>query len=132
MKKNLKILFLLLTSGFLLPAFVTSDAPTAAAPKFKMSKKVNAVVESKCYGCHRPEVRGEKARQKLNWDELGNLPADQQLEKMKMIQAVLEKGAMPPAKFLENMPDKKLTDAESAMLKKWAAKSVKKLSKKKK
>ena len=64
-----------------------------------------------------------------NFDELSTLSPDKQLEKMKDFASVVEEGSMPPSRFLENNPDKKLTDDEVAKLKKWTSKAVKKLSK---
>lgn len=102
---------------------------TPAVGKFKISKKANEVIQAKCYGCHSPEGKSEKAKGKLLWDELSGLSAEMQLEKMQKIQEVLNEGKMPPAKFLEKMPEKKLTDSEKAAMQKWADKTVAKLSK---
>ena len=125
MKKSLYLTLLLLGSVLVLP---NATAPTLAAA-IKYPKKVDAIIQAKCYGCHSPESRGEKARLKLNWDELAGLPADQQLEKIHMIEKVIEEGAMPPKGFVEKNPDMKLTDDETARLQKWARKTGKKLSK---
>ncbi|MEZ4827850.1 MAG: heme-binding domain-containing protein [Bacteroidia bacterium] len=100
-----------------------------AASPFKMSKKANTVVQAKCYGCHSAEGKSDKAKQKLMWDDLSGLSAEAQLEKMKNIQKVLQEGTMPPKGFVERMPDKNLTDAERAVMQKWADKTVAKMSK---
>ncbi len=124
-----KILFLsFLGLGLLAMTGFMANSPTAAA-KFKIPKKANTVIQAKCYGCHSPEGRSDKAKAKLQWDDLADLTADEQLEKMQKIQTVLEEGSMPPAKFLERMPDKKLTEVEKAAMQKWANKTVQKLSK---
>jgi hypothetical protein len=130
MKNELKFVLLLLAGLFILPSFVI-DNPGDMPPgkKIKFPKKVNAVIQSKCYGCHSPQGKSDKVKEKLNWDELANLSASDQLAKVKSIQHTLETGSMPPAKFVESMPDKKLTAAETAALKKWASKTIKKLSK---
>ncbi len=127
MQKTFKFYFLLLIGVLVMSSFVTTDAPPAKA--IKMPKKVNAVVQSKCFGCHNTGGKNEKAKQALQWDALDGLPADQQLEKMKSIAGVLAEGSMPPARFLEGNPDKKLTADEVSRMTKWASKSVKKLSK---
>ncbi len=125
MKKSFYLFLLLLACVLVLP---NATAPTPA-PAIKYPKKVDAIIQAKCYGCHSPESRGEKARMKLNWDELATLPEAQQLEKIHMIEAVIEKGAMPPAGFVEKNPDMKLTEDETKRLQKWAMKTGKKLSK---
>lgn len=128
MKNSLKLFLLLLVSAVILPGFISPNPP-AAAVKVKYSKKVNAIIQNKCYGCHSPESRGEKARKKLNWDELPGLDETQQLEKITSILGVLDKGAMPPKSFVEKDPSKALTEKETAQLKKWASKLSRKLSK---
>lgn len=128
--KRVLTLTLLLSLGFVFfQSYVTSPAETAAGPKFKYSKKVNAVVQDKCYGCHSEQGRSDKAKQKLMWDDVPGLSAEEQAEKLKMISGVLEEGSMPPSRFLENNPDKKLTDVEKALMEKWAGKMMKKVSK---
>ena len=43
------------------------------------------------------------------------------------IAEVVEKGEMPPEKFLERYPDKQLSDEEKAKLAEWAKKEAQKL-----
>lgn len=122
MKKTLQLSALLLAAFLLLPGFM-------AKPKPYFPKKVNAIIQAKCYGCHSADGKSQKAKDKLMWDDLAGMAKEQQLEKIQSIQKVLEKGSMPPEKFLEKMPEKKLTDKETAALAKWAGKTAKKLSK---
>lgn len=130
MQKTITFLSLLVAGLLILPAFVNPDHPVATADASKFySKKVDAIVKSKCYGCHSAEGRSDKAKQALLWDDLPGLAGDQQGEKLKNISKVLEDGTMPPARFLEGNPDKKLTDKETATMKKWADKMAKKASK---
>ncbi len=112
-----------------MPAFVSSESSTAAA-KLKMPKKVNSVLQDKCYMCHNSKAQSPKAVAGLNLDELTTLSLDKQLKEVQKIQRVVDNGSMPPGWFLKDHADKKLTDAEATTLKKWASKSVKKLSKK--
>jgi cytochrome c553 len=95
----------------------------------KIPKSLNAVVQNKCYGCHSAEGRSDKAKAALLWNDLGGLPAHEQVIKFKHILEVLEEGSMPPARFVEGNPDKKLTAQEVADMKKWAEKNIEKLSK---
>lgn len=125
MQKTLQLGLLLLAAFVLFPGFMA----TSGGSKFKIPKKVNTIIQDKCYGCHSAEGKSQKAKDKLMWDDLAGLPAEQQVEKLKAIAKVLEKGSMPPEKFLEKMPEKKLTDKETAAMSKWASKMVKKLGK---
>ncbi|NUN99090.1 MAG: heme-binding domain-containing protein [Saprospiraceae bacterium] len=123
MKKTFQLATFFLAVTVLLAGFTVADTTA-----FKMPKKVNAIVQAKCFGCHSNDSKAKKAMEKLNWETLAGLDQEKQLEAMKGILKVVEEGSMPPAKFLEKMPDKKLTDKEMATMKKWASKLVKKLS----
>lgn len=100
----------------------TSEAPP---PKFKFTKKVDTIVQGKCYGCHSEKGRGQKAKDKLMWDDLAGMSTEDRVKKMELIQAVVEKGAMPPKRMVERKPELKLTDKETKALKKWAKKHAK-------
>jgi hypothetical protein len=125
MKNLILIPCLLVVSIFLFPSF--SHPPQLI--KIKFPKKVNAIIQDKCFGCHSPGSKAKKAFDKLNWDALSSLTATEQLSTVKNIQKVLEEGTMPPKRMLERNPDKKLTDKETAKLKKWSSKLANKLSK---
>jgi uncharacterized membrane protein len=85
-----------------------------------MPANVKAVVDQKCYGCHNAESKNEKGKAKLDWDAFEASKKSKQLAtKAKIIEA-LENGDMPPAKFLENKPEGKLTQAELATLMDWS------------
>ena len=62
------------------------------------------------------------------WDDLSSLSMSDQAMKLSSISKVLEEGSMPPAKMLERMPEKKLTEKESMVMSKWADKMGKKVS----
>ncbi|WP_194973376.1 heme-binding domain-containing protein [Aquiflexum lacus] len=86
-----------------------------------MPPQVKAIVEQKCYGCHNAESKNEKGKKKLDWDEFeASKKAKQMATKGKIVEA-LENGDMPPAKFLENKPEGKLTEGELATLMEWSA-----------
>lgn len=118
-----------ITASFLFAALTLVLSSFAPADDIKIPKKLNAVIQNKCYGCHSPQGRSDKAKEELMWDELNNLPAHEQVVKLKHIQEVLKDGSMPPARFVEGNPDKKLTEKDIKAMNKWAAKHIKKLSK---
>lgn len=125
MRKSIFPAGALLGALFLLPAFSPREAPLADG----YPKKIDAIIQAKCYGCHSADGRSQKAKDALMWDELEGLTHEQRLEKIHHIQEVLTKGAMPPARFLESNPDKALTEKERAKMLKWANKMERKLSK---
>ncbi len=131
MKKMLGF-FVLVSAAIILPSFTGSDGHDSfddAPPAIKFSKKVDAVIKDKCYGCHSAEGKADKAKAALMWDDLAGLDGGMQAEKLKAIAKVLSEGSMPPKMMVEKMPEKKLTEKESALMTKWASKSTKKVSK---
>ncbi len=135
MKKWFGLVTLMLVSALIFqsntPTEVAEDFGDGDLPKLvKYPKKVDALIKNKCYGCHSPQGKAEKARNALNWDDLASLSPKDIGAKAGAIQKVVEGGMMPPAGFLEKMPDKKLTAVEAALLAKWAKKVGKKALKK--
>ncbi len=93
-----------------------------------MPTNIKAIVDQKCYGCHNAESKNEKGKAKLDWDAFEASKKSKQMAAKGKISEVLEKGDMPPAKFLEMKPEGKLTEAELATLLEWSASKKKKSS----
>ena len=133
MKKFLGFFVIVLLAGLVLQGFTGSNGLAAfddAGPSVKFPKKVDAVIKNKCYGCHSAEGKSDKAKAALMWDDLASLEPSMQSDKFKAISKVLSEGSMPPKMMVEKMPEKKLTDVESALMSKWAMKTAKKVGKK--
>jgi hypothetical protein len=86
----------------------------------EMPANVKAVVDQKCYGCHNAESKNDKGKAKLDWDAFEAAKKSKQIAVMGKITEALEKGDMPPAKYLENKPEGKLTESELATLLEWS------------
>jgi mono/diheme cytochrome c family protein len=91
-----------------------------------MPANVKAIVDQKCYGCHNADSKNEKGKAKLDWDAFEEAKKSKQLATKGKIAETLEKGEMPPAKFLESKPEGKLSEAELATLLEWSAGKKKK------
>ena len=91
----------------------------------KMPDNVKAVIENKCFGCHNTDSKNDKAKEKLDLKTLDSLTQTKMIHALTEIGEVLEKNEMPPEKFLEKFPDKKLTDAEKKILMDWASSEAK-------
>ncbi|OOG77645.1 heme-binding domain-containing protein [Algoriphagus sp. A40] len=101
-------------------------APNHLAMSPDMPENIKAIVDQKCYGCHNAESKNEKGKAKLDWDAFEASKKSKQMATKGKIAEVLEKGDMPPAKFLENKPEGKLSEAELATLMEWSAGKKKK------
>ena len=104
-----------------------ADTLTALHPEAPaLPGDVKAIVQQKCYGCHNAESKNEKGKAKLDWDALEAAKKSKALAAMGKITETLEEGSMPPSRFLESNPDKKLTEEEVATLMAWSTGKKKK------
>ncbi len=97
--------------------------------EYKFPKKVKAVIDKFCYGCHSENGKSDDAKDALRWDMMQEYDKAKLVAVMDEIIEVMEKHEMPPKKFLEKKPDMKPTDKEAEILTKWADKEADKLLK---
>ena len=124
--KSTFVLSLLIIAVYVVSSGFQLEPPIDELYKFKMNKKVTAIVMEKCYGCHSPNGKNEKPKKAFNWDTLAELSPADFSSKMAALKNVLDEGVMPPSRMLERMPDKKLTEKETKILLKWAKKQSRK------
>ncbi len=84
---------------------------------------VRAILDNKCTGCHSNDAKGGKSKMKMNFDKLknGDYSKGKTISKLGKITKQLTKDKMPPKKFLNKYPDKKLTENERKLLLNWAS-----------
>ncbi len=106
------------------------DAKSSTA-SIDTPKNVQAVLDKSCVMCHNTASKNIKGKAKLNFDKFkeGYKPHKKIAKLMKIAEEVKE-NAMPPKKFNQKHPDKKLTAEDRDLLYKWAEAEAKKLSKK--
>lgn len=90
-------------------------------------ENVKAIIDAKCMGCHKPDARNEKAREKLQWEKVAKMNKEEQEHLIDELFEVLEDGKMPPAKAVERRPEMKLTDEETKTLIAWVEAEEKRL-----
>lgn len=95
--------------------------------EYKFPKKVKAVIDKSCYGCHSENGKSDDAKDALRWDMMGEYDKAKLVSVMDEIIEVVEEQKMPPKKMLEKKPDLKPTDKEYETLTKWAEKEADKL-----
>ncbi len=107
--------------------FATENTPTMKP--VNMPDDVKGIIEKSCFGCHNTDSKNDKAKEKLDLKTIDSLDKSKMIHALKEIAEVVDENEMPPAKFLEKFPDKKLTDAEKKTLMDWANKEAKSLMK---
>lgn len=124
----MKKLFLLALVAAVGLSFLQARVASPPQDEF-IPANVKAVVDQKCYGCHNVKSKNDKAKAALDWDALPGLKKSKRTAAVGKIAEVLEKGEMPPAKFLEFKPEAKLSESDVATLKEWSASAGKKKKK---
>lgn len=125
-KITLNLLFLGL---FTLAAAASDTEKSTYYSPSQMSEEVKAVVQNKCFGCHNTDSKNDKAKEDLDFKTFDTLTNLKKVSAYKKIGDVVNENEMPPKKFLEHYPDKKLTDAEKKLLMDWAKAEAEKLVK---
>ena len=88
---------------------------------FDAPDKVYNILENSCFDCHLKNSKNEKAKKKLVFDNFNRLSPMSQAAKRTEIAKILKEGKMPPKKYLDNFPEKKLTQEEMNTVTKWAS-----------
>jgi uncharacterized membrane protein len=113
---------------FMIASLLTTASENPAKTKtVNMPDDVKAIIEKSCFGCHNTDSKNDKAKEKLDLKTLDSLETTKIIHAYKEIGKVLDENEMPPEKFLEKFPDKKLTDDEKKILMDWANNEIKTL-----
>lgn len=89
-----------------------------------MPENVKAIIDQSCFQCHNIDSENDKAKEALDFKSFDELRKVRKITKLRDIAETVEKGEMPPKKFLENNPDKKLTEEQVKVLADWAKKEA--------
>lgn len=117
------ILTLLMFASFTLFA---SEKPTKTEA-INLPDNVKKIIQNKCFGCHNTDSKNDKAKDNLDFKSFDTLSKVKMINAYKEIGEVVEENEMPPEKFLNKYPDKKLTKDEAKVLMDWASKEAKTL-----
>lgn len=99
--------------------------------KDKMPDNVKVAINKSCFGCHNSDSKNEDAKEALDFKKLDGLSTIKKIGAYKEIGETIEEQEMPPKKFLERKPEKKLTDEEKELLINWSKKEAEALVKSK-
>lgn len=125
-RKNVFVVaVVLMFAGYSASAGITPTGTKATA----MPDNVKAIIEKSCIGCHNTDSKNDKAKEALDLKTMESLSKQKMVHALKEIGETVEENEMPPAKFLEKYPDKKLTDAEKKILIDWSKKEAQALMK---
>ncbi|SHE98390.1 Haem-binding domain-containing protein [Mariniphaga anaerophila] len=98
----------------------TSHKNAPAKSEEIFPEHVKEVIDQSCFQCHNINSKNDKGKEALDFSSFNQLSKVKKITTLKEISEVIEKGEMPPKKFLEKFPDKKLTKEQSEKLSAWA------------
>jgi hypothetical protein len=124
MKKYGFFILAIAAAVFFISATIISSSPESPET---FPEDIGKIIDKSCFGCHNTDSQNEDAREELDFNELDELKKVKKITTFRDIAEVVEKGEMPPEKFLERYPDKQLSDEEKAKLAEWAKKEAQKL-----
>ncbi len=123
MMKNKVILLLLVAGGFiLLQSLILKKRADLNPPE-----EVQKILESSCYDCHTSAGQNDDAKKAISFDEWDSYRLTKKISVLDEITEVIEKDKMPPGKYLEFKPDRKLDPEQKETLLKWAEETSKAL-----
>lgn len=123
MKKSILIMLLPVLALFV---FIAAQQPTQA-PKpiaedieLGWPDDVMLVFKRSCFDCHIKESGNIKGKGKLNFSKWEDYKLTKKISKLTGIAEEVEEKSMPPKKYLNDYPDRALSDEEIRLIKEWA------------
>ena len=90
-------------------------------------EEIGAILKSSCYDCHTSGAKSEDAKKAVQFDLWDDYRVTKKVGMLGKIGEMVEEGKMPPKKYLENKPDRKLTEDQKNLLVDWTKKESERL-----
>jgi len=120
-----KQLVLLLAIGILFISFQSFSPEPPSEGVF--TDEISAILKSSCYDCHTTANGSEKPLKALDFEQWDQYRLTKQIGLLGDIGKMVEEGKMPPGKYLEKNPDRKLSEAQKKLLADWTKEEADKL-----
>lgn len=127
--KNQFYLFLVAAVLMLISGFSKAEINDEEGFKsYEVPENIATIIDQSCIMCHNADSDNKKGKMKFRFDKMSELKLSKQISKLSKIANEVEKGDMPPEKFLKHNLDKALTKADEEVLIDWARSYAKELS----
>jgi len=131
MKKILFSSMLIIAAALAVMAFnypsVKNTNPPQDKVQVQFTEDIQKILETSCYDCHSDAASNAKAKMKLNFSKWGELTNAKKVGKLEGINEVIKSGDMPPGKYINNHPEKALTQEQKDLVNKWITEESAKL-----
>lgn len=85
----------------------------------EIPEEIATILKSSCLACHNAEARSEDAKKAVQFDIWDDYRVTKKIGILGKMGEVVEEGKMPPKKYLENNPDKMLTEEQLKLFLDW-------------
>jgi hypothetical protein len=122
--------------GFALIALIFSFTSLESKPALEnpqemqqmdLPDEVSTILETSCYDCHIASASNIKAKGKLNFSKWEDYSDAKKVGKLENIIEEIEKGSMPPKKYVGKNPAAAMDDEQKEAVVKWAKEESNKL-----
>jgi hypothetical protein len=127
MKNGIRIVLTILMIHTMLMRGNTS--PPTSDPIADFPTKGSGILTNSCYDCHTTGSKAEKALDALDFKKWEEYKLTKKISLLTKICEVVEKGDMPPEKFLKQHPEKVLSASDVKTICNWTKKESEKLIK---
>jgi hypothetical protein len=127
MKNGIRIVLCIILIHTMMPKGNSSSF--TAEPKDDFPKKVSGILSNSCYDCHTTGAKAQKAVDALDFKKWEAYKLTKKISLLTKTCEVVEKGEMPPEKYLKNYPDKALSESDIKTICNWTKKESEKLIK---
>ncbi len=103
--------------------------PNTTEPKDDFPKKVSGILSNSCYDCHTTGSQADKALDALDFKQWEAYKLTKKISLLTKICEVVEKGEMPPEKYLNKNPGKALSESDIKTICNWTKKESENLIK---
>ncbi|MEN8202639.1 MAG: heme-binding domain-containing protein [Bacteroidota bacterium] len=93
----------------------------------QIPEELSTLLVSSCYDCHTTGARSEDALKAVNFTDWEEYRVSKKVAVLGDICKVVEKEKMPPEKYLDRNPDKKLSDTQKKLICDWTKEAADKL-----
>ena len=122
MKKITTLTALAGTAFLFLQAFLLQPSPGTG-----QEEDGKAILESTCYDCHSSTSSAKLAKSALNLEQWDEYSVSKKISRLEKICDMLEKGKMPPEKYLKSHPEKALSAEQKEVVCQWTKEESEKL-----
>jgi len=107
-----------------LPGYINDETRSISQGVDHFPEDVAKILKVHCMDCHVTSSKNDKAKKKLNFDNWDKLNMLKKTGKLNDIVETVKDREMPPEKYINHYPDKKLSDEQIKTLVKWAEKTM--------